>query len=241
MPPKYAKKRNVKRVLRPKSNRRRQKTLRNAAQTTSTTYIRGDLACSDRTNVMMKTALLQSSFGSGTTYYNYQVRLNSIGVPGVTTTLDQPYGSDQWNAFYYQYQVTKCRAKITVYNSMSVPMILVMAPVNSTASFGSDTNQAMATAGARTIYLSPIGTDKSVSTSYITVDNASLIGKNRKQYLCDENSQAIFPASPANAQYLNIHASSIDASSTFTNARISIELIYTVQWFDRRVLPASTV
>lgn len=175
----------------------------------------------------------------GGTNARYAFNLNSIFDPNRTGTGHQPYGHDQAQTIYNRYRVIGCKWAVSVSNISNTIQYqncqLSALPANTDSGFvlNSEIRE-----NPRARYLVQ-STQAPVRTLTGYVDIKSLMGRNKSQYMADDNYQAQFGASPSELAVLNIQAGNLaDLPETQTYA-FMVELVYTVECFDGKVLPAS--
>jgi len=170
---------------------------------------------------------------SGTLTTPYQFNLNSIFDPDRTGTGTQPYGHDQLEVLYNRYRVISTSYVISGYNPNN-PIRLCVFPSNNTSIVGS-LSEACMIPRAKFIHQNPAAAQKLVKGR---VYLPALIGRNKHQYMADDDYQATFGASPNELAILNIYsAGTLDGPVSGTSLTITLE--YTVELFDVKQLPAS--
>lgn len=177
---------------------------------------------------------------AGVTGTSQRFSLSSMYDPDFTGLGHQPYGFDQFDAFYGKYKVDKAKVTLiwsTVGASSDVACISAIQPSN-VASNISNTNldTLIEKQICNSIYLSPSGNNRVVEQTF-TVDLRKIFGVKSGQY-DDEAYEAAFNASPTNQVYLDVNvASPSGAGSVSTTCSVLIEYMSTL--FNRKALPAS--
>lgn len=182
-------------------------------------------------------SFVASTAGSATC--RIALNLNSIHDPNRTGIGHQPYGHDTAATIYNRYRVIGCSYAISVQNISntitSTNYQITALPANTDSGF---VTSAEMRENPKARYLvqsvnSPVRTLKGY------VDIKSLMGRNKSQYMADDNYQATFGSSPSELAVLNVQAGNFaDLGETQTYAFI-VELVYTVELFDIKVLPQS--
>ena len=170
----------------------------------------------------------------------YAMNLNSIFDPNRTGTGHQPYGHDTLQTIYNRYRVISCYYKLCVsrLDSNTEPVQLTVLPANTTVSIGVG-NEARESPRAKYIIQGGSGSPIRMLTG--TVNIASLMGRNKSQYMADDDYQAPYGSNPGELAILNIYTSLLNDGQVATERafKVSIELIYTVESFDPKQLAQS--
>lgn len=188
------------------------------------------------------------SNGSPTGAVVHRMRLNSIQDPNLTSAGHRPYGYDQLlglpNAIpaipglYNRYRVISCSyaiyaAPIAAGAGYSQNIQITALPANELVSTGT-TNGAALRENPRAKYMTQAaGAPLRVLKGKVYLP--SLVGRTKSQYMADDRYQALWNANPDEAAILNVYLNEIgDASgvSIPVQARINIEMTYTVELFD---------
>lgn len=164
----------------------------------------------------------------------YSFNLNSLFDPNRVAGGHQPYGFDQLATVYNRYRVISCSYTIKCISSTQT-VNLVALPANQ-AVFPAFAGAAMESPRAKFITQNPGGNLKTLwGRTYIP----SLMGRNKSQYMADDNYQAQVTADPAELAVLNIFTQGINDSATDPACLLSITLEYTAEFFDVKQLAAS--
>lgn len=167
----------------------------------------------------------------------YSFNMNSLFNPNrVATppTPHQPYGYDQLTPVYNRYRVISCSYTIKCISSTQTVNVVAL-PANQ-AFFPPSAGTAMESPRAKFITQNPGGNLKTLwGRTYIP----SLMGRNKAQYMADDNYQALTTASPAELAVLNIYAQGIQDGAVDPSTLLSITLEFTAEFFDVKQLAAS--
>lgn len=157
----------------------------------------------------------------------YSFNLNSLFKPNRVATGHQPYGYDQLTPIYNRYRVISCSYVVKAISSTQTVNVCVL-PANQVVLPGF-AGAAMESPRARFITQNPGGSMKTiVGRTYIP----SLMGRNKAQYMADDNYQAQVSNSPAELAILNIFTQGINDSAVDPACLLSITLHYTAEFFD---------
>lgn len=184
---------------------------------------------------------VQVSTGSaGVTGTSQRYSLSSMYDPDITGLGHQPYGFDQFDAFYGKYKVDKCKVTLvwsTVGASSDVACLSAIQPSNvATNISGTNLDTLIEKQICNSIYLSPSGNNRVVEQTF-TVDLRKIFGVKSGQY-DDEAYEAAFNASPTNQVYLDVNVASPSGASSVT-CTCSVLIEYMCTMFNRKVLPQS--
>lgn len=167
----------------------------------------------------------------------YQFNLNSIFDPDRTGIGHQPYGRDQYAALYNRYRVFNCSYRITgidVLNNQAVSLVAI--PTNTVSVAYPDGATAREQPRAKYIVQYPGAPAKVLQgNSYLP----SLMGRTRAQYMADDNYQAQVGTNPGEFGLLNIVVSNVDDQAIPLVVACTVEMTFTVEWFDAITLPSS--
>lgn len=163
----------------------------------------------------------------------FRFNLNSIWDPNRTGIGNQPYSRDTFETIYNRYRVIKCSWVITAYNANQG--IRVAAILGNGDISPSGVSDIVTNPRCKFIVQYPGGnTNKLKGSVYLP----SLMGRNKSQYMADDNYQAQMNASPSELAVLNIFGANLaDAAVDSTNCQIT--LTYTVELFDIKNLSQS--
>lgn len=165
--------------------------------------------------------------------YAYQFNLNSVFDPNRTGIGHQPYGHDTFATMYNRYRVIACSYHVWFPASGAVSYQLSAVPANEVQIFGSIAEARENPRGKFKIQM-PGGTAQKISGK---VYLPSLTGRTKSQYMADDRYQATVGSSPLELAILNLQsASTSDVASPVTCV---VELEYTVEWFDAKILGQS--
>ena len=178
----------------------------------------------------MKYSTTLSDAGTGAPYF---FNLNSIHDPDRTGVGHQPYGHDSMEAIYNRYRVISCSYVVTAYNAGS-PLRFAVIPSNTATSLG-NVSTVCENPRARFAIQYPGGNTKMIKGKcYIP----ALVGRNKTQYMSDDDYQAAFGSSPNEVAVLGIYsAGTLDGPLNGTSITVTLE--YTVECYDVRILPVS--
>lgn len=174
---------------------------------------------------------------SGTPTGLYQFNLNSMFDPDRSGVGHQPYGRDQYATLYNRYRVISCSYRISAIDSLNNQAIQVTAiPTNTVSVSYPDNATAREQPRARYVIQNPGSPARMlVGRSYLP----SLMGRTKAQYMADDNYQAQTGTNPAEFGILNVLVGNVGDQSIPLTAICTIELVYTVEWFDVITLPSS--
>ncbi len=182
----------------------------------------------DRLFVKLRYATpLELTSGASTASHTY--RANSLFDPDFTGVGHQPMGFDQYAAFYDRYYVTSCSMKVLCTSSTSKAVRVTIIPQN-VSSVSADQNSLAERPRSRTglisnsdgvLQLHASNSTKAVTGEQYTDDMTALVGAN--------------PNVPW-FYIISTHAVDLSTSSMLD---ISIELLYTCQFFHKKPLTGS--
>lgn len=172
----------------------------------------------------------------GAAFGSYQFNLESGFDPDRTAAGHQPMSWDVWNNFYVRYRVWGVKVVLfgTSANAAGESVIIALTPVvNDTSVF---TASATAIENARSMH----GVHQVGAPAIQLVKSYNLpevIGMSTTQFAGDDSYEALFGASPAQTVTLNLFYEHISGGNVVID--FSILLMYDVEMFERKVLPAS--
>ena len=170
----------------------------------------------------------------------YRFNLNSIFDPNRTGTGHQPYGHDTLQTIYNRYRVISCSYKICIsrLDANTEPLQLTTLPANEEVSISLG---AEARESPRAKYIVQGGNGSPIRMLTGTVNIASLMGRNKAQYMADDRFQAQYGSNPGELAILNVFSSLLNDGQVATERALkgSIELVYTVESFDAKQLAQS--
>lgn len=170
---------------------------------------------------------------SGSLTTPYQFNLNSIFDPDRTGTGTQPYGYDQLAGLYNRYRVVSCSYVVSGYNATS-PIRVAAFPSNNTTVVGT-VSEAIMQPRCKFIHQNP-GANQKVLKGKVYIP--ALMGRNKSQYMADDDYQAQIAANPNELAILSVYsAGTLDGPVSGTS--LTIVLTYVVELFDVSQLPAS--
>lgn len=159
------------------------------------------------------------------------MNLNSLYDPDRTGIGHQPYGFDTLATLYNRYRVISCGWRATVCLSSTAPSIVIGAmPSNDLSILWGSMGEMIENPRAKYITQNP-GAAALVlkGRSYLP----ALMGRNKSQYMADDNYQATVVGSPNELGLLYLQ--SFDNTGVpLPSIRINIILEYTVEWFDQK-------
>lgn len=170
-------------------------------------------------------------------------RLNSLFDPNLTGTGHKPYGFDQLlgtpgtsppvPGLYNRYRVVSCTYNIYAAPTVGQNIQITALPANEAVSTGI-TNGFALRENPRAKYITQT-TGAPIRLLKGKVYIPSLMGRTKSQYMADDRYQATYDANPLEAAILNVYLNELgDASglSIPVQARVNIEMTYTVELFD---------
>jgi len=175
----------------------------------------------------------------GTTTDKYTFRLNSTFDPDLTGTGHQPLGRDQFaGVLYNKYRVHSVRVVVSFSNIMAAacPCLHYLYPSNGYSL--STITDAM----EQPLVKFKVAGDPNYGFPF-TLTGAwklwDIWGKTKEQYLSDDITGAAFGANPAEDMTLDIGLGAMDRTTSVSKWRFAIQLVYTVEWYDRVIIGAS--
>lgn len=170
---------------------------------------------------------------SGSVTAPQQFNLNSIFDPDRTGVGTQPYGYDQLATLYNRYRVISCNYAISGYNG-TFPIRVAAFPSNNATAVGT-VSEAIMQPRCKFIHQNPGGSQKVLKGKvYIP----ALMGRNKSQYMADDDYQAQIAANPNELAILSVYsAGTLDGPLTGTS--LTVVLTFLVELFDPTQLPAS--
>lgn len=157
----------------------------------------------------------------------FNLNLNSLYDPNRTGAGHQPYGFDTLATLYNRYRVISCGWRITAPTTGSQVVQMGALPANNVISIG---NMYTIRENPRAKYVVqlPGGGAQTLSGKiYIP----SLMGRNKSQYMADDNYQALVTASPAELAILNIFTGTA-TGAPLVQQNVNVLLEFTVEFFD---------
>lgn len=167
--------------------------------------------------------------------FDQQYRLNSLFDPDFTGVGTQPTGFDQLSALYEKYRVWSCRYTIKFLERNTTGSKIVIVPSNSSSSFSSSQNAAMALPWAQFGLCNTYSNQLKFTQK---VDLALLNGRTHQQYIDDDTTGAAINTNPSEVLNLHVILNSIDGGSN-SNGCLLIVLEYDVEFYDPIMLSAS--
>lgn len=166
----------------------------------------------------------------------YRWRLNSLYDPNFSGVGHRPHGVASLSTLYNRYRVISCKYVISCISD-DYNIQFAALPSNDTAALINNVSEARENPRCKYAVQNPGGTLKVLKGKvYIP----ALMGRNKSQYMADDNYQATFGANPAENAYLNIFAQGLnDDITTNVNATINVLLEYTYEAFDYITLDQS--
>lgn len=163
----------------------------------------------------------------------YAYRLNSVYDPVYALGGAQPYGFDQLAALYNKYRVISCSWNVSFYSGGSVVRVATI-PVNEPLVADGTSpnpiynmNNICNSPRSRWAIQIPGGNTKMVKGKcYLP----SLLGKNKTQYMADEDCSARVTTDPVEQALLYVVGA--DIANAVATIQCTITLNYTVEWFD---------
>lgn len=174
----------------------------------------------------------------------HRFRLNSIYDPNLTSGGHKPYGFDQLLGFpnavpatqglYNRYRVISCSYNIYAAPTAGQNVQVTALPANEAVGTTIGVNGSALREQPRAKYVTQT-TGAPIKLLKGRVYIPSLVGRTKAQYMADDRYQAAYNENPLEAAILNVYLNEIgDASgiSTAVQARLNIEMTYTVELFD---------
>lgn len=164
---------------------------------------------------------------------------NSIFDPNVTGVGHQPYGADQWAAFYNHYTVIGSRIHITVMPRSTVPdqaSYVVSLSLEDDAVVNNNIHHMIEKTGAVTGYAGSAGGN---SACKLTKSFSAKKFFNLTDVKDAGGIKADFTANPAEGAYYHVSVTSADLSTTTFLATVMVRIEYICSLSERKNLPQS--
>lgn len=160
-------------------------------------------------------------------------RMNSIFDPYSSGVGHQPYGHDQWNNFYGNYEVYACGIKVHFANNTTQPVQCTLLPSNN-SSVSSGNTLSVEKPYSKTVVCGggTSGDNKTSLSHFMTV--AKALGTKGRQ----TDRSAAFGANPAEQSFWHILVANMDGTN-LSDVDILVELTYYVRMYDRLPLAES--
>lgn len=236
MPKRFKRSKLRRRIKRKRFGR---KSRRSGASRPSTSVMRGPSGFPDRIKIKLKYAdTLTYTVTSGVAVYN-QWRGNSLFDPDYTGTGHQPYGYDQWTAFYSQYRVygssIKVQPIIEGSGSSGAISCWTAAWPSVSSTLPSYPYPLEETPYCRTKYFNYYNTLK-LSTHYMST--AKIYGQSRKVIDAEDNYASTTASNPNNGWFWTVVGGTAD-ESTSSSFRMNVILTYYVEFYSRKYISSS--
>lgn len=157
----------------------------------------------------------------------YNLNLNSLYDPNRTGGGHQPYGFDTLASLYGRYRVISCGWRIQAPTSGLQIVQVGAVPSNNLLSIG---NWATVAENPRAKYIIQLP-GGGAQTLKGKVYMPSLMGRNKSQYMADDNYQAVVTSNPNELAILNIFTGT-GTGQPMVQQYLSFVLEYTVEFFD---------
>lgn len=179
----------------------------------------------------------------------YRFNLNSINDPNRTGAGHRPYGVAQLlgtsstSGLYNRYRVISCSYNIYCSPSTGQKVQLTALPANEQVSSGSSNGSSLRENPRARYVTQQEGAPFKLLRGKVYLP--ALVGRNKAQYMADDRYQAQWNADPAELALLNVYLTEMsDAPGTGAGAipvqaKVNIELTYTVEFFDINNQPQS--
>lgn len=185
----------------------------------------------------LQTAAVQSQFGA-----QKQFQLNSPYQPDAAGATIQPYGWDTWASVYTSYTCTGCEMRIrllsydTTIPDAAVTMIITPSPTLPTLT-GTQFNVWQDRPFVHSVLMSAEGNAEARDVRQ-RIDLPRFEGKTRALYLADDDYQSAVSATPVKVPMLTMAATN-NASAAQGYVQVLIELVFEVNFWERKLLPQS--
>lgn len=219
-----------KRTTRPRTARRR--------RTRRTTVMRtpGLNPVADQQRIVFR-YMDNKALTSGASSATHKFRGNSLFDPDWSGAGGQPFGYDQWSAFYKKYMVYGMKWKLTFINESALNQVLcVVLPKNESNNIAS-MNLAKERPFSKNVTLGVEGSGKNIRTLSGYMSTKKIFGL-PKLTQGDLDYSALTSTDPLLPWFLHIYTQATDRASSATT-RIEIELTYYSRMFSHEPLPAS--
>jgi len=176
------------------------------------------------------------TFGYSGTLNYYQFNLNNVNDPNRSGTGHQPMGHDQLGTLYEKYRVIGCHYTIHLSNTnpayQGEAVVLLRPDADTAATF----EDAMESPLRKYRILEAEGGGTQTIKGYANF--SKIFGVPRSVIMNDESYMAGYGGNPANQAVLTVYIQN-QATGTALTVIGRVNLVYTVQWFERKMLSAS--
>ncbi len=200
--------------------------------------VRMGLVVPDRVLIKMPYGeMIERTPASATDFYTF--RLNSTFDPDLTGTGHQPLGRDQFAGILYnRYRVHSVQVHVSFSNitSGACPCLHYVYPSNG---YNLST---ITDALEQPLVITKVAGDPNYGFPLTITGGWNLWdiwGKTKEEYLSDDTTGSIYSTNPTEVMTLDIGLGTMDRTTTVSKWRFAIQLVYTVEWYDRVVIGAS--
>lgn len=167
----------------------------------------------------------------------YQWRTNSVQDPNYTGVGHQPALHDQFYLLYNRYRVAGMKYKITFVNKSATEPQQYIVHLRPNTVLSTDWDVLCESPYSRYGMLSVEGAS-GIKYVYGYVNNPTLLGVSKEQHRTDDRFQALMGVNPASVPLLTCGHQSAD-STQGADVIIKVDLVYYVEFFDRKILTKS--
>jgi len=163
----------------------------------------------------------------------YTFRLGSLFDPDYTSAGHQPYGFDQWAAFFNKYIVHEATVEVCAYDPSADGLLAVMqiqAPNDTNGITGKTAAYALESPNVHCVPLSNTGDQRAIWR--IRVPLHQLVGRTKAQYLAEfDDYGAVVSTNPTLPTYVNF--TTIDPSAgAAASVKFAVRITYVAELFE---------